>query len=78
MLEAMGLLGTSAGILAEPAGGASLAGLPVAVGEGWIDARSRMVALVTGSVLKTPRSFQPGGRVAEIPADLEVLSRVLG
>ena len=77
MLDAMGLLGTSAGLLAEPAGAASLAGLLVAVREGRIDARSRMVALVTGSILKTPRFFRPGGRVAEIPADLEALSHVL-
>lgn len=77
MFEAMALLGTAAGILAEPAGAASLAGLLVAVREGRIDARSRMVALVTGSILKTPRYFQPGGRVAEIPPDLEALARAL-
>jgi threonine synthase len=77
MLEAMGLLGASAGVLAEPAGAASLAGLLVAVRKGRLAAGSRMVALVTGSALKTPRFYQVRGRVAEIPADLDELSRVL-
>lgn len=77
MLEAMGLLGASAGVLAEPAGAASLAGLLVAVREGRLAPHARMVALVTGSALKTPRFYQAGGRVAEISADLDELSRVL-
>ncbi|MBA3876702.1 MAG: threonine synthase [Anaerolinea sp.] len=77
MLEAMALLGASAGVLAEPAGAASLAGLLVAVREGRLASNARMVALVTGSALKTPRFYQIGGRVAEISADLDELSRVL-
>ena len=77
MLEAMGMLGSSAGVLAEPAGAASLAGLLIAVREGQIDARARMVALVTGSALKTPRFYRQLGRVVEIKADLEALSRIL-
>ncbi|MEO5918989.1 MAG: pyridoxal-phosphate dependent enzyme [Candidatus Limnocylindrales bacterium] len=78
MIEAMSLLGGSAGVLAEPAGAASLAGLLVAVRDGLIDPGARIVALVTGSALKTPRFFQPGGRVFEISSDLEELARVLG
>lgn len=77
MLEAMALLGTSAGVLAEPAGAASVAGVLDAVREHRIDPHSRIVALVTGSALKTPRLYQPGGRVLEIQADLEELIGVL-
>jgi len=75
MVEAMRLLSTRAGVLAEPAAAASLAGLRVALDEAHVGADERIVALVTGSSLKTPQFLEPHGRVVEIDEDLESLGR---
>lgn len=77
MLEAMALLGRHAGVLAEPAGAASLAGLIVAVARGLVPRNARAVALVTGSALKTPRFFRTNGRVLEVEPDLDAVSEAL-
>lgn len=77
MLDAMRLLATQAGVLAEPAGAAALAGLLVALERRLVGPAERIVVLVTGSALKTPRYLRPHGRVVEIGADLEAVRRVL-
>lgn len=75
MLDAMRLLAARAGILAEPAAAASLAGLQVAVEEGRIDPGERVVVLISGSSLKTPEFLQPAGRVVEAEPDIDELRR---
>jgi threonine synthase len=77
MLEAMRLLATRAGIFAEPAGAAALAGSLVALAEGFAGPEERIAVLVTGSSLKTPQFLRCHGRVVEITADLDVLRKAL-
>lgn len=77
LLDAMRLLATQAGVLAEPAGAAALAGLVVALEQRLVDQAERIVVLVTGSALKTPGYLRPHGRVVEIGADLDEVRRVL-
>lgn len=73
MLDAMRLLATRAGVLAEPAAAASLAGLRVAIEEGRVAPRETVVALITGSSLKTPQFLKPSGRVIESEPSLDAL-----
>ncbi|HEX6989958.1 MAG TPA: pyridoxal-phosphate dependent enzyme, partial [Bacillota bacterium] len=54
LLAAMRRLASRAGLLAEPAGAAALAGVAPALAEGLIEPGERVVALVTGSALKSP------------------------
>jgi threonine synthase len=75
MLDAMRLLATRAGVLAEPAAAASLAGLRVAIEEGRVDPSEAVVALITGSSLKTPQFLRPSGRVIESEPSLDALRR---
>jgi threonine synthase len=77
MVDAMRLLATRAGILAEPAGAAALAGTLRALRDGRVGADERIAVLVTGSSLKTPQYLRPHGRVVDIPADLELLRKAL-
>jgi len=77
MLDAMRLLATHAGVLAEPAAAAALAGLLVAVEQGLAGRDERIVTLVTGSSLKTPRYLRATGTAVESDADLESLRRAL-
>jgi len=92
LLAAMGRLAARAGLLAEPAGASATAGVVRALEEGLIEPGERVVALVTGSALKTPSfvtaalaaaagaapagSPRPGA-VMEIPADLDALRHAL-
>lgn len=77
MLDAMTLLATRAGVLAEPAAAASLAGLGVALRTGLVRPTEQVVLLVTGSALKTPGFVRPNGRVLEADASLDALHRLL-
>jgi threonine synthase len=52
LLEAVGVLASTAGVGAEPAGAASVAGLRSAVREGLVDPRETVVVLVTGREVK--------------------------
>lgn len=54
LLAAMGRLASRAGLLAEPSGASATAGVIQAIKDGLIAPGERVVALVTGSVLKTP------------------------
>jgi threonine synthase len=77
LLEAMRLLATRAGVLAEPAAAAALAGTLVAQRQGRLSPAERIVLLITGSALKTPQYLRPHGRVVELQADLATLRAAL-
>lgn len=77
LLRAMRVLATAAGVLAEPAGAAAYAGLLRALECGLLDRRERVVILVTGTLLKTPRFARSDGVPLEIDADLGALERAL-
>jgi len=68
ILEAMGFLGRTTGVFAEPAAAASIAGLAKLVSMGTIKSDETVVALITGSGLKgvpaAERSFKMPGPVA--------------
>jgi threonine synthase len=55
IFEALSLLAEKEGILAEPAGSLSLAGLMKLLGDGEISRDSKIVCVVTGSGLKDPK-----------------------
>ena len=80
ILEAMKLLGRSAGIFAEPAGVAALAALVLLRSRGDISPGERVVIMATGSGLKDVDSALAGVTVPEpIPASLDaVKARLLG
>lgn len=78
MLQAIRFLAAGAGVLAEPAAAASLAGVRAAIRADLVDPGERIVALVTGSLLKTPRYLSAVGRVAEVDPSLGALEAALG
>ena len=78
ILDAVRLLATRAGILAEPAGAAALAGLRTGLRSGLVDPRERVVVLVTGSGLKTPQFLGPEGRVVDVEDDLATVRELVG
>jgi threonine synthase len=67
------LLAETGGIFGEGATGVALGALREAVRRGELGARDRVVLLVTGTGLKTPQLADPGGRVVEIEADVDLL-----
>jgi threonine synthase len=77
MLDAMRLLATAGGVLAEVAGAASVAGLRPALDAGLIHPGERVVALITGSAFKTPQFLAPAGSAFEVQADLDEVERAL-
>ncbi len=77
ILKAAALLLARAGVSAEPAGAAALAGLVEAGRRGLVEAQERVVALVTGSGLKTPQYLLAERRPQAIHADLAELREVL-
>jgi threonine synthase len=79
ILESIVTLARHGGIMAEPAAAASYAGLEPARAAGLIDADDCVVALITGTGLKTPQFLKPCGRVCEVRADLaEVEATLVG
>lgn len=77
MLSAMQLLARRAGVLAEPAAAAALAGALTALREGRLRPDERIVVLITGSSLKTPQHIDSGGRLVECEPDLEAVARAI-
>jgi threonine synthase len=74
ILEAMGLLGSAAGVFGEPAGAAATAGLKKAVEGGLIPAEALTVSIVTGNGLKDSAGAQrAAGEPIRIPADMGLL-----
>ena len=77
LAEAIALLATSAGMLAEPAGVASLAGA-LADRERAARADGPVLALISGTGLKDHRWLPTeGGRAVDVAPDLATLSRQL-
>lgn len=77
MLEAVDLL-DSAGVAAEPAGAAALAGYRRAATTGLVTANERVVALVTGAGLSLEAGpGSPAGRQWTISADLDTVRHVM-
>ncbi len=77
MLEAVQVLAIRAGVLAEPAGAAALAGLERALAAGLVRANEHVVVLITGSALKAPQHLVPALDALEIGADLHEVERAL-
>jgi threonine synthase len=77
MLRAIAVLARG-GVLAEPAGAAAFAALAPARVRGLVGAGETVVALVTGTGLKTPELLRPVGEAPEIPADLGAVVQALG
>lgn len=75
--EAIHSLARHGGLIAEPAGAAAFAGLAQAVARGLIEGSEKVVALVTGSGLKTPQFLDPGRDAPEVHATLSDVERVL-
>jgi threonine synthase len=78
ILDAMRLLGRTAGVFGEPAGVAGLAGLRRSVRSGVVDPTSRACVIVTGNGLKDIVSgARAAGEPITIPPDLALLDRKL-
>jgi len=73
ILDAGALLLARAGICAEPAGASAVAGLREALRQGLLSADDQVVALVTGSGLKTPQFLPAPQAVPTIRAGLPAL-----
>ncbi len=76
-LEAIGVLAQRAGVLAEPAGAAAFAGLLRATSLGLVAREETVVALVTGTGLKTPDFLRPVLGAHTIGADLSEVEQAL-
>lgn len=78
ILDAIKYTGRLAGVFAEPAASASIAGLKRAVAEGIVSAKASAIAVVTGSGLKDVRAAQQAaGRPFEVAPDGSGLEDVL-
>jgi threonine synthase len=77
ILEAMRLTGRLAGVFAEPAAAAAVAGVREAVDRGIISPRAKVLCVVTGSGLKDIKSaMQAAGAPMEIPPQLDEVRRM--
>ncbi|KLU08899.1 pyridoxal-phosphate dependent enzyme [Kocuria sp. SM24M-10] len=76
LMEAVGLLASTAGVGAEPAGAASVAGLRSALRDGLVDPGETIAVLVTGREIKAAGS-PPQGRVA-VADRLDEVRQALG
>ncbi len=77
ILEAKAVVDRS-GVGCEPASAASVAGVRRLVARGVIAPEARVVAVLTGHLLKDPERLVHGWRPEEIPADLGALERAAG
>ncbi|MCR4964009.1 MAG: threonine synthase [Firmicutes bacterium] len=78
ILAAMRLLGRLAGVFAEPAGAAALAGLSKAVQAGILPPEATAVHIVTGNGLKdVSNGIKAAGEPMDVPPDLEDLKKRL-
>ena len=79
ILDAGALLARETGVFAEPAAAAALAGLLVALEEGTVDHRDRVVLLVTGTGLKDIASARRRISIpAPVPPSIEAVEEFLG
>jgi threonine synthase len=74
IVSAMLLLSREAGVFAEPAGAAGLAGLRSAIEQGIIGKDETVAVLITGSGLKDPSSLDGALDIVDIPADVEAVA----
>ncbi len=77
MLDAIRTLASTAGVIVEPAAAAGYAGIGAALKTGMIGADERVVALVTGSGLKTPQFLQTEGRAITVRGELREVERAM-
>lgn len=78
ILEAKGVV-DAAGIGCEPASAASVAGVRMLRASGVIGAGDRVVAVLTGHVLKDPdANMRSGARPVEVAPDVREVARVMG
>lgn len=77
MLDAIRQLATLAGILAEPAGAAALAGLRQMLEAGLVGRNERVVVLVTGSGLKTAQFLRSERTTLEVSGSLDEVEALL-
>jgi threonine synthase len=78
ILDAIQYTGRLAGLFAEPAASASIAGLKRAVAEGMVPAKSSAIAVITGSGLKDVRAAQQAaGQPFDVQPDGGGLEEVL-
>jgi threonine synthase len=76
--EAMRVTGRLAGVFAEPAAAASVAGLARAVKEGIISPRASTLAVITGNGLKDTRSaLEAAPKPVDVPPDLSAVEAAL-
>lgn len=79
IVESIALLARTTGVFAEPAAAAALAGLLVALDEGVVTPRERVVLLITGTGLKdVPAALRAVERPRVIPPTLEAVTRRFG
>jgi threonine synthase len=79
ILAAMARLARTAGVFAEPAAAAALAGLEAALDEGLVDRGERAVLLVTGTGLKdVPAALRAVRRPPPVAPDLDAIVERLG
>jgi threonine synthase len=72
IMEAVRLTGRLAGVFAEPAAAAAVAGIAVARRQGILDDRASVVAVITGNGLKdVAGALRAVGRPHDVPPDLE-------
>jgi threonine synthase len=76
----MALLAETSGVFGETAAGVTVGALRAAVAAGQIDEGDRVIALVTGTGLKTPQAVEAEvtGTLVEVEADIDVLLDELG
>ncbi len=78
IVEAIAQLARHAGVFAEPAGAAALAGLVAAIDEGLVTRDERTVLLVTGTGLKDiPAAARAVSRPAPVPPRIEAVAERL-
>lgn len=77
MLEAIRVLASTAGLVAEPAAASGFAGIASALRSGLIEPDETVVVLITGSGLKTPQFLQPTGKAFTVRGELSEVERAL-
>lgn len=75
--SAMARLAADAGVLAEPAGAASVAGLVTASDRGHLDGAAVIVALVTGRTLAVPSTGSSGTTDDQVVRDLDDVAHLV-
>src|SRR5437660_4815479 len=77
MLQSIQVLASTAGVLAEPAAAAALAGLAPAVAAGLIEPHEVVVICVTGSGLKQPEHLVTQNTAFTVRADIEEIAKAI-